>query len=89
MEPLRYQIVYPDDHEEANAKEKKQRQDATAQAAAKPPVSAVDGAVATFEGYIDYDELQEATDMLNVDTYDRLAGGIIPGQQLSSLCSDD
>ena len=73
--------MYPDDAEEEKPEE----------AQNKPPVSQAnaDGSIASFEGYTDYDELAEVTEMLNVDAFDNVAGGIMPGQQLSSLCSDD
>ena len=81
VKPLCYQIVYPDDHENETKEE-------TPKASAAPQKT-TDGAVASFEGYQDYDETKEANEMLNVDAFDSMAGGIIPGQQLSSLCSDD
>jgi hypothetical protein len=46
------------------------------------------GGPSSLAGYSDYDE-QSAVDELNVDAYDNAAGGIVPGFQLSSLCSDD
>ena len=78
---LKYAIVYPDDDDD-EPKDKKPKEAAANQKSA-------DGAVASFEGFKDYDELAEVTETLNVDAYDSMAGGILPGQQLSSLCSDD
>ena len=83
---LKYNIIYPDDAESED--QKKPAANPAQQAPAAQQKSA-DGAVASFEGYQDYDELKEVTEVLNVDAYDNMAGGIIPGQQLSSLCSDD
>jgi len=79
---LKYAIVYPDDDDDEKEDTKKSKEAAASQKSA-------DGAVASFEGYKDYDELSEVTETLNVDAYDSMAGGIMPGQQLSSLCSDD
>jgi hypothetical protein len=75
---LKYAIVYPDDEIEED----------TTPAEATPTQKNSDGSVASFEGYKDYNELAEVNQM-NVDSYDNAAGGIVPGFQLSSLCSDD
>jgi hypothetical protein len=64
----------------------------------KPPVQQAktvmdaNGGPGSLDGYSDYDEAAEfagVDDDLNVDAYDSMAGGIRPGVQLSSLCSDD
>ena len=81
---LKYSIVYHSDEDDNEQKqEEKPQQDP------RETQKSADGDVASFEGYSDYDEMKEVTKHLNVDAYDSMAGGIIPGQQLSSLCSDD
>jgi hypothetical protein len=78
---LHYQeIPGPDDEEE-----EKNKKQATVQAKAETS----QGGPGSLEGYSDYDEMAELDAELNVDAFDSMAGGIRPGFQLSSLCSDD
>ena len=81
---LSYSIVYPDDDDDGEAEAQQQKP-----APVQQTLKNADGAVASFEGYVDYNEMDEITEVLNVDAYDSMAGGIIPGQQLSALCGDD
>ena len=81
---LRYTIIgNPDDDA---AVDKKDETDSEVSEAA----TAVDqfGGPGSLDGYRDYDE-SGAVDELSVDSYKNEAGGIVPGFQLSSLCSDD
>jgi hypothetical protein len=79
---LHYTIIgAPDEEEQEKNKQPPVQQAKTATDSQFGPGS--------LDGYLDYDESAELDEELNIDAYDSMAGGIRPGFQLSSLCSDD
>jgi len=80
---LKYTIIAPPDEADEQSEDRKDDTVVAKQATADQ------GGPGSLEGYHDYDEIKEQEDLLNVDSFDNEAGGIIPGFHLSSLCSDD
>lgn len=84
--PLRYTIIAPPDDDDD--KKSKEQQPPVQQQQQQAVTTDNQGGPGSLEGYHDYNELEDE-DLLNVDSYDNQAGGIMPGFHLSSLCSDD